>query len=727
MEDKKLFELRLELKDITGAPNGKTSLKIEIGEVREQIDGKGFVIAKLAEIAITTTLQLSLFQGEKSLGTSSVSLGTLLGKGLISSAEKWIRLKNEKEVTNIKLKIFASMSRNDKIIPKILTPQSGSSQHSRRASRNMKDTKCPYLEKLAQNKDISQEALDEIWKIRRISGETEQVNSIKISLEPDSPAKIDAGDSEFQPPSLDELTIEKLQSFGGSQLKQIVKALCEEAKHLSVIATQLPVMRVNLTQNIEKRRELEVSSQSETEGFRDTWTLKEKDLHELQQKKKNLMNVLIEKQENARKLENDLDGLRAQCGDLKREGLKLQAEKEYRDDVKRELEEFENLAQESAEEKAELKLKVEQAQFELNEAHQRNQHQIELIAREKSLIKTKLEEVTQRFEEVSAKNSELKKNLLELKAKIENHEEVELNLRNGLTTFHIESSNRDEIQKRLQVLIDQLKQQTSEIKLRQLSLLESKQELSHNLSNLESNIESKEQEVIDLRRQLYKASCKKITLEQICCIRADLSQMIEDLTRLHSLHLESRDVILRDLESGASFLVNEGQKIHDQAQKLDHLIDAVDGKDRELDSLKSVMGEIKKRNPPYVPVKDDQVDIALSEFLNNRQIPVPVQFVRTDPGNYNFGTRKIYIKIENSRLLVRIGGGFTGMEEFVDIYTPIELERLDSQAPKAGLLSLTKVTSGRKSQDASPGLPQIPAAKMISVFEALANSPAKKK
>ncbi|CAG9332906.1 unnamed protein product [Blepharisma stoltei] len=720
MEEKKLFELRLELKDVTGAPNGKTVLKIELGDVKEQIEGKGLITAKLDDIAIETKLSLSLHQGDKLIGSSNVSLGTLFGKGLLGTVEKWFRLKKDTETTNLKLKIGATLGRNDKKIPKIITP---ASSHSRRSSKAYKEAKCPYLDKLSHSKDAPRDTLDEIWKIRKIAGETDQSNLIRISLEPDSPAKIEAGEAEFTNPRLDEITIERLQTYSGSQLKQIVKSLCEEARHLSIIASQLPAMRENLTQNIEKRRNLEISSQNETEGKKEQWTSKELELHELQKKKKELFTILIEKQENARKLENELDGLKAQSGDLKRENLRLEAEKMYREDVRQELEEFEALANQTAERKAELKAKVDQAHQELNEAHQRNLSQIEHLKEEKSLIKAKLGEVSGNFDQISKKNNELKTQLNSLKAKLENHDELEQTNKNALTSFHLESQKRNEIQEKLNLLVEQLRHQSEELKTRQESLLSVKQELSQSLSTIESTIEAKEQEIIELRRQLFQSSCKKITLEQVCCVRADLSQMIEDLSRLHSLHLESRDAVLRDLEAGAGYLVKEGEKIHEQAEKLDQLIDAVDTKDSELDGLKGQMGEIKKRNPPYVPGKDDNIDIALADFLNSRQVPVPVQFVRQEPGSYLFGTRKINMKIENNRLIVRIGGGFTGIEEFVDIYTPIEIERQDIAAQKSGIMSIGKIAGLKSQESASPKQ----ARAMMGVFENLARSPTRKK
>jgi hypothetical protein len=114
------------------------------------------------------------------------------------------------------------------------------------------------------------------------------------------------------------------------------------------------------------------------------------------------------------------------------------------------------------------------------------------------------------------------------------------------------------------------------------------------------------------------------------------------------------------------------------------------------------MGEVKKRTPPYVPAKDDPADIALAEYLNSLESPVPIKFIRQEGGNYLFGSKKIYIKIENGRILIKVGGGFTSIEEFLSVYTQIEIEKAGS-SPKtmSAMGNLSQI--GRQDSGLSPG------------------------
>lgn len=61
-------------------------------------------------------------------------------------------------------------------------------------------------------------------------------------------------------------------------------------------------------------------------------------------------------------------------------------------------------------------------------------------------------------------------------------------------------------------------------------------------------------------------------------------------------------------------------------------------------------------------------------------------FLRESEGRYRFGSKKILIKVENGMLsskiinfymfLVRMGGGFNSLENFVDLFGLAEMDRI---------------------------------------------------
>lgn len=54
---------------------------------------------------------------------------------------------------------------------------------------------------------------------------------------------------------------------------------------------------------------------------------------------------------------------------------------------------------------------------------------------------------------------------------------------------------------------------------------------------------------------------------------------------------------------------------------------------------------------------------------------------RLGGGFYMFGTKKIYAKIMNNKLVVRVGGGFMGIDEFIHSYGESELLKLKRFTP----------------------------------------------
>ena len=52
-------------------------------------------------------------------------------------------------------------------------------------------------------------------------------------------------------------------------------------------------------------------------------------------------------------------------------------------------------------------------------------------------------------------------------------------------------------------------------------------------------------------------------------------------------------------------------------------------------------------------------------------------FLRESEGVYKFGQKRVYIKVEKGeKILVRVGGGYLGIEEFIRTYTQEECDKI---------------------------------------------------
>jgi len=80
----------------------------------------------------------------------------------------------------------------------------------------------------------------------------------------------------------------------------------------------------------------------------------------------------------------------------------------------------------------------------------------------------------------------------------------------------------------------------------------------------------------------------------------------------------------------------------------------------------------------YVPVKSDNIDCRLAEYINwsTARPALKSLFTRESEGVYQFGSKRCNVKWEINKLMVRVGGGYLKIDEFVEQYLPIELEKL---------------------------------------------------
>ena len=69
----------------------------------------------------------------------------------------------------------------------------------------------------------------------------------------------------------------------------------------------------------------------------------------------------------------------------------------------------------------------------------------------------------------------------------------------------------------------------------------------------------------------------------------------------------------------------------------------------------------------------------MSNFINKypERKRMNIMFLRESEGVYQFGQKRVFIKIEaGNKLLVRVGGGFIGIDEFISGYTHEETEKV---------------------------------------------------
>lgn len=540
-----------------------------------------------------------------------------------------------------------------------------------------KKTRCPFLDSLATGKNKNLEPLDKIWKNR----DSNCPHHIKISIEPESPSHSES-DVAFTPEEINSLTFERLQQISGHHLKQVVRALCQEVQDLESISIKLPELRNELNGKIQERRDLEKKCHLEIDEIKTTWARKKQEVQELQEKRKQAKQNLVEKQGTARQLEAELDILKAHLGDVQRENLLIQMKKLQYEDCSKSKDELEQLLRESQQRKNMLTEKANVTEKNLKDSVKKTQGDIEEIAKDNVKTKKKIEEVNKDFNEAHIENGQLKARIIELKTKLHEAQTLKKQVKTAAEAHNAQARSRDSVDEKIDKTIKEMEIKDRNTLKKHQELLNEEKKVTEELRKIEMAVEGQENLILDLHKSTFEATAQKISHEQTFCIRADIGQLSDDIYRLNHFYTSMRTEVLADLESGSRILMDEGEKVFSQVEKLEQMIESVERKEEELHSLKGTMGDAKKRIGLYVPVIEDPVDVALADYLNSREDPVQVKFIRQEGGNYTFGTKRIYIKVENGKILVRVRGGFTSIEEFINIYSSSEADLTSSPSPK---------------------------------------------
>lgn len=146
---------------------------------------------------------------------------------------------------------------------------------------------------------------------------------------------------------------------------------------------------------------------------------------------------------------------------------------------------------------------------------------------------------------------------------------------------------------------------------------------------------------------------------------------------------EQKATLQHEQLTASDYILELEHKLYKANKTSLELIKLLKEAETEIEILQKEIVDLKQRFALYIPVKDDPVDRRLSEFINNypdRQ-RLRIMFYRESEGVYQFGTKRVNIRVENNKINVRVGGGYLSIDEFLDQYTQSECEKLARQDP----------------------------------------------
>jgi CYTH domain-containing protein len=183
---------------------------------------------------------------------------------------------------------------------------------------------------------------------------------------------------------------------------------------------------------------------------------------------------------------------------------------------------------------------------------------------------------------------------------------------------------------------------------------------------------------------------------------------------------QQKQVVRDDLESATQYITELEDKFYKSQMDQLNLLKLLTASERsceemqnEIEVLRNYIIDLKSRIAVYIPVKDDKIDKKIAEYINNypdRQ-KLKIMFMRESEGVYQFGSKRVGVKVDKDKINIRVGGGYLSIDEFLDQYTPAELEKLERKDPMKRFqekVSVSKTIQGHeiyRSGSPTPGSP----------------------
>jgi len=161
---------------------------------------------------------------------------------------------------------------------------------------------------------------------------------------------------------------------------------------------------------------------------------------------------------------------------------------------------------------------------------------------------------------------------------------------------------------------------------------------------------------------------------------------LENLFDKYEIKLEQQPCLVKNVtsqeETKEDYIQPEGEAYDEPQNNYYHTQPAVNHKIEFSDDEDEPVSATNDEHPKEFisnSANKDQIDQKLNTFLSDfytkkrlSQIP----FRRISHGNYEFGTQKVMVKVENEKIKVRVGGGYLLLDKFIEMQAPVEEAKL---------------------------------------------------
>jgi chromosome segregation ATPase len=330
-------------------------------------------------------------------------------------------------------------------------------------------------------------------------------------------------------------------------------------------------------------------------------------------------------------------------------------------------------------------------------------------------------DISNQLREAETLITKLRKEIDELKDTVDQRDQTIHDLENRLLILNEIKKQRDQLIRNLKEFEesrDKLHRDIQQLKTEFEELRRQDQEhfsqIHDEKNKVEETLKSRETRITELETQIYEINTTVHKLRQDidsseaeCNRLKDVETHLSKAKEVHEEYVQDRAHLRQELTKASDFMVDLEEKCHKANATSVTLLNKVKESEKEVDILKDYIYELKSRVAIYIPVREDPIDKKLAEYINNYpdRSKLKIMFMRESSGIYQFGSRKIYVRVEKDRIIIRVGGGYLTIDEFLDIYTPIELEKVDRKGTSKRVIekmAIQRTLAGRELREESP-------------------------
>ena len=204
-------------------------------------------------------------------------------------------------------------------------------------------------------------------------------------------------------------------------------------------------------------------------------------------------------------------------------------------------------------------------------------------------------------------------------------------------------------------------------------------QLEKNRDEYEKRINELQNNLQDFQRITVKLDAEKLELNARLAVFQDIEVQLRTWKEHHDDMEAQKAELQKQLDGASQYMVSLEEKFYQSQEEHLGMLKQLKAYEAEVEKLRQYIIDLKSRIAVYIPVKGDLIDRKLAEYINNypdRQ-KLKIMFMRESEGVYQFGTKRVFVKCVKDKIEIKVGGGFLNLDEFIDQYTPEELQKLE--------------------------------------------------